>query len=349
MPGPINRRSFVQAGTLASAVGFFSSVSAQDSPSGSSSPNSRLVVGVMGLSRGQSLAESFAAEENVEVRYLCDVDSQRIDSCSAKLSEQYQIKPKGVGDFRKILDDPEVDALVCAAPNHWHAPASILACSAEKHVYVEKPCSHNPWEGETMVKAARKRNRCVQMGSQRRSSPGWIEAIAQLRSGAIGDVYLARAFYSSLRGSIGKGTKAAVPKHLDFELWQGPAPRTDYVSNLVHYNWHWRWQWGNGELGNNGVHTLDLCRWGLEVDYPTKVTSSGGRYCYDDDQETPDTHTVCFEFPGGKAATWHGLSCNRHDSDDFVLFYGKEGAMEVDSAGGFKIFDKSNKLVRESA
>jgi predicted dehydrogenase len=264
------------------------------------------------------------------------------------IEEGTQQRPEGIADFRRILDDPEVDVLVCAAPNHWHAPASILACAAGKHVYVEKPCCHNPREGELMVEAARKHQRAVQMGSQRRSSPGYIEAISQLHAGVIGRVYLARSWYNSLRPSIGKGQPAAVPEHLDYDLWQGPAPRTPYVDNRVHYNWHWFWHWGNGELGNNGVHALDICRWGLQADYPIRVTSSGGRYRYDDDQQTPDTHLAAFEFDGGKAATWEGLSCNKREcATGFVAFYGEEGALELDASGNFTIYDVNDKVVRE--
>ena len=270
--------------------------------------NDRIVVGVMGLSRGRSLAVGFAKQPNVDIKYVCDTDSTRAESCVQLVEGAGGKTPKAIGDFRQILDDKDVDVLVCAAPNHWHAPATIMACNAGKHVYVEKPCSHNPWEGETMVAAARKHNRCVQMGSQRRSGDGLQRAMAELKDGVIGRVYLTRAWYFSVRGSLGTGKQADPPANLDYGLWQGPAPRTPYIDNRVHYNWHWFWQWGNGELGNNGIHTLDLCRWGLGVSYPSRVTSVGGRYAYRDDQETPDTHTVGFEFGHEKMITWHGAS-----------------------------------------
>ncbi len=189
-----------------------------------------------------------------------------------------------------------VDALVIATCNHWHAPAAILACAAGKHVYVEKPCSHNPREGEMMVAAARKHRRLVQMGNQRRSMPAAIEAIAQLRSGVIGRVYYAQSWYLNTRPSIGAGKSAPVPEGLDYDLWQGPVPRRPFKSNYLHYNWHWFWHWGNGELGNNGVHAVDTCRWGLGVDYPVQATSVGGRFCHEDDQETPDTNVATFRF-----------------------------------------------------
>jgi len=300
----------------------------------------------MGLNRGRGLAKSFARQSEVQVRYVCDVDQNRVDACQAELAEAGQETVQGITDFRRILDDQQVDALICAAPNHWHAPATILACQAGKHVYVEKPCSHNPHEGEMMVQAARQYDRAVQLGTQRRSSEGTIQAMQQLHDGAIGQVYLARCWYSNLRGSIGKGKPSPAPDQIDYELWQGPAPRRPYQDNVVHYNWHWRWHWGNGELGNNGVHTIDLCRWGLKVDYPTHVTSSGGRYAYDDDQETPDTHTVCFDFPEQRTITWQGLSCNKH-GDGFVVFYGTDGALTLDANGSYRIFDRGDKLRSE--
>jgi predicted dehydrogenase len=305
-------------------------------------------VGIMGLSRGMALAELFAAVPGVQVVYLCDVDQQRLGHAAQRLVERHpQVpRPQTVADFRTILDDPQIDALVCAAPNHWHGPATLFATMAGKHTYVEKPCCHTPQEGEWMVSAAARAKRLVQMGTQRRSSPGTIEAIAQLQRGTIGRVYLARSWYSNRRPSIGRGHAIPVPTHLDYELWQGPAPRREYVDNLVHYNWHWRWHWGNGELGNNGVHALDLCRWGLQVDFPIAVTSSGGRYAFDDDQETPDTHTVTFEFADRKAISWQGLSCNSYDSA-WVTFYGESGTLDLEADGSFTVLDGTGNKVHE--
>jgi predicted dehydrogenase len=302
----------------------------------------------MGLSRGRSLAVSFAQEKNVVVKYVCDVDSERAQAGAKLVEGAVGTAPEAITDFRRILDDKSVDALINAAPNHWHAPGTILGCDAGKHVYVEKPCSHNPQEGEWMVEAARKHKRAVQMGAQRRSGPGTREAMQRLHEGAIGRVYLAKAWYNSARGSIGTGKEASVPANLDYELWQGPAPRRAYRDNVVHYNWHWFWHWGNGELGNNGVHTLDLCRWGLQVDFPTKVTSSGGRYCFDDDQETPDTHVVAYEFPGQRSITWEGLSCHRHSSG-FITFYGTQGALALESNGTYTIYDEKDQQVERKA
>ncbi len=344
MPASIHRRHFLESSVAGGAALAFSSqvLLAQDSPS------ERVVIGVMGLSRGQALATGFAKLPGVEVKYVCDVDKNRAASGAQSVANIAGKAPQAITDFRRILDDKEVDALACAAPNHWHAPATILACKAGKHVYVEKPCSHNPREGELMVEAARKYNRAVQMGTQRRSSVQTREAIQALHEGVIGRVYCARSYYNNARGPVGVGKPATPPSHLDYELWQGPAPRMPYLDNRIHYNWHWFWHWGNGELGNNGVHALDICRWGLQVDFPIRVTSSGGRYRFDDDQETPDTHLAAFEFAEEKQISWQGLSCNRHETNSgFVTFFGEKGALELSGNGAYKIYDERNQVIKD--
>jgi predicted dehydrogenase len=346
MSQKLTRRNWIaQTAGAAAAVGLTGRTlilnGAEDAPS------RRITVGVMGLSRGLALSKTFGTLPGVTLKYICEVDSERLAQGRSAIEKSINQTPQTVEDFRRILDDREVDVLVCAAPNHWHAPAAILACSAGKHVYVEKPCSHNPREGELLVEAARKHNRAVQMGNQRRTGVGFQQAVSMLKEGAIGKVYLARAWYNAARGTIGRGMPTEVPARLDYDLWQGPAPRREYVSNLIPYNWHWFWHWGNGELGNNGIHTLDLLRWGLGADYPIRVTSSGGRYAFEDDQETPDTHTVSFEFEGGRAATWQCLSCNRHDRGQFIAFYGSGGSMDISDQGAIKVFDEQDKLVKE--
>ncbi len=345
MSQPIDRRQFIEQTSVAGAAAGIALTAA--ATRAADSANEKIVVGVMGCSRGRSLAVSFAKRPNVEVKYVCDVDITRAGSC-AKLVGGAGVKtPEAIADFRDILDDKDVDVLICAAPNHWHAPATILGVSAGKHVYVEKPCSHNPREGELMVEAARKNKRAVQMGSQRRSGPGTQEAMQKLHEGVIGRVYLVRAWYNNSRPTIGTKQPSDPPSHLNYDLWQGPAPRRPYKSNVVHYNWHWHWHWGNGELGNNGVHTLDLCRWGLGVDYPIRATSAGGRYHYKDDQETPDTHTVCFEFEDRKMISWEGKSCNKYGGG-FITFYGDNGTMELDSIGTHRVYDPKGKLINET-
>ncbi len=311
--------------------------------------NDRILVGVMGTGgRGTGLAGLFEGLPNCQVAYVCDVDQKRMENAASIVSKKKNNTPKTVTDFRRILDDKNVDVLVVATCNHWHAPAAILACSAGKNVYVEKPCSHNPREGELLVEAARKNKKSVQMGNQRRSWPRVIEAIQQVRDGVIGRAWFAQAWYLNNRPTIGKGMTAPVPEGLDYDLWQGPAPRRPFRSNYLHYNWHWFWHWGNGELGNNGIHMIDLCRWGLGVDYPSHVTSSGGRYRFEDDQETPDTHIVSFSFPDRKTITWEGLSCTQLPSGKSadVIFVGDKGSLMI-TGTGYTICDPKGKEIRK--
>lgn len=341
---PQRRRGFLaQSAIAAAAIPLLHAVSAR-SEDGDTEP---VVVGVMGMSRGSVLASSFARIPGVIVRYVCDVDAQRLHSAHESFAKTVAYPVKTVDDFRRILDDPETDALIVAAPNHWHAPAGILACAAGKHAYVEKPCCHNPREGELLIQAARRYQRCVQMGNQRRSGEKIREAISLLHSGRIGRVYYSRSWYANSRGSIGTGQPTDVPKHLNYDLWQGPAPRLPYTSNRLHYDWHWNWHFGNGELGNNGIHSIDLSRWGLDVEYPTRVVSSGGRFLYADDQETPDTQIVSFEFPGRRQIVWEGLSCSRDGlyGDGFgTTFHGESGSLRLGS-WGYTIHDEKGAQV----
>jgi predicted dehydrogenase len=315
------------------------------------SPNEKVVIGTMGSnSRGFFLAKMYAQLPNVEVGYVCDVDSRVVDKTIAEIEKITGKKPKGYVDVRKMLENKDMDALVIAAPDHWHAPAALMGAKAGKHVYVEKPCSHNPAEGEILVQAAKKYNKLIQMGSQRRSFPKIQQAIQELRGGVIGEVYFAKGWYANARKPIGVGKKIAVPDYLNFDLWQGPAPRREYKDNLVHYNWHWFWHWGTGEALNNGTHELDVIRWGLGVDFPTKVTSIGGRYAYKDDWETPDTQMITYDFGGNKLAQWEGRSCNGYNSEGFgrgVIFYGSKGTMTVPGGDDYKVYDLDNKLVKD--
>ena len=308
-------------------------------------------VAVMGLGgRGRAHAAQFGKQPGVTVAALCEPDADRLSVAAAEVAKAAGAAPKTETDVRRLLDDRSIDALVIAAPNHWHGPATVLACAAGKHVYVEKPCSHNPAEGELMIAAAREHKRCVQVGTQRRSGPAIREGIELVRGGAIGTPYYARAWYANQRGPIGHAEASDPPKGLDYDLWQGPAPRTPYHANYLHYNWHWFWNWGNGELGNNGPHGIDLARWALGVDYPSRVTSSGGRYAYADDQETPDTHVVSFEFEGGKQLMWEGLSCNRRgiDGEGFgATIHGNDGTLLL-SSGGYTLLDGRGKEVKKN-
>ena len=306
-------------------------------------------VAVMGVnSRGRTLAESFAASTGSRVIAICDVDSRATDQTVATVAERQGHAPIGLTDFRRTLDDPNVDAIVIAAPDHWHTPAAIMALQAGKHVYLEKPCSHNPREGELLVEAEAKYGRVIQMGNQQRSAPESIEVIREIHAGLIGRAYFARAWYASTRGPIGTGREAAVPDWLDYELWQGPAPRTAYRDNVIHYNWHWFWRWGTGEVNNNGTHEIDVCRWALGVEYPTRVTSAGGRYHYDDDWEFYDTQICSFDFDGDKTITWDGRSCNGQLIEGRgrgASIHGEHGTVVMDR-NGYIVYDNDNKEIK---
>jgi predicted dehydrogenase len=315
------------------------------------SPNKKVVLGVMGVnSRGAFLAQKLAAIPDAEIGYICDVDSKAMDKCIAEIEKITGKKPKGITDIRQLLEKKDLDALVIATPDHWHAPATILACQAGKHVYVEKPCSHNPHEGEMAIAAAAKYNKMVQMGSQRRSFSNVQKMVQELHDGIIGRAYFARGWYVNNRKSIGFGKPAPVPSNLNYDLWQGYAPRRPYKDNLIHYNWHWFWNWGTGEALNNGTHEIDVMRWGLGVDFPDRVTSSGGRFAFKDDWETPDTQTILVNFPNNTAITWEGRSCNSFNSEGVgrgVVFYGDKGTINYGGGNGYQVYDYNNKLVKE--
>jgi predicted dehydrogenase len=344
-----DRRKFIRSASLASA-----GIMASGFPSFASykgSPSDKVVMALMGTnSRGMSLAKSLAALPNVEVGFICDPDETVLNRTIADLEKITGKKPKGFKDVRKMLELKELDGMAIAAPDHWHAPGAIMGLQAGKHIYVEKPCSHNPHEGEMLVAAQKKYNKQVQMGNQRRSYSNVIDMIKKLHSGAIGRVYFARGWYTNSRKTIGKGKIVAPPANLDFNLWQGPAPRKSYQDNLVHYNWHWLWHWGTGEALNNGTHMIDLMRWGLQADYPTKVSSGGGRFHFQDDWETPDTQTITYNFPNNTACTWEGRSCNGLDSDGSatgVTFYGDNGSIVYHGGNSYKHFGYDGKMVSE--
>jgi predicted dehydrogenase len=245
----------------------------------------------------------------------------------------------------------DFDAVVIATPDHWHAPATIISVAHGKHVYVEKPCSHNPYEGEMLIRAMKKySNKHIQMGNQRRSFPNLMAVAKEVHNGLLGNAYFGKSWYANNRKSIGYGKKIPVPNTLDFELWQGPAPRKDYMDNLVHYNWHWFWHWGTGESNNNGTHEIDCCRWFLQLDYPTKVTSSGGRYAFKDDWETPDTQVASFEFGNKATITWESRSCNNNPVEGAgrgFIIYGDKGTLVNGGGDDYKIYDLDNKIVRQ--
>jgi predicted dehydrogenase len=261
--------------------------------------NDRVRVAVCGLhGRGKDHISAFSHLSNVEIAAVCDVDENVLQKRIGEVGG----KPQSYVDVRKLLQDKSIDAISIATPNHWHSLMAIWACQAGKDVYVEKPCSHNLWEGRQLVLAADKYQRIVQHGTQIRSSPAIQEAVKGLHEGAIGDVYLARGLCFKWRDMIGRTPQEPVPAGVDYDLWTGPAPLKPFTRNRFHYNWHWFWDTGNGDLGNQGVHQLDVARWGLGVSFPNRISAIGGHFMFDDDQQTPNTLACAFEFdlPDGK-------------------------------------------------
>src|SRR5215469_14235435 len=309
--------------------------------------NDRLNFAVIGLN-GRAYAHLSALKANknaARIAYVCDVDSNILKKfCDATQREMGEA-PAADKDFRHILEKREVDAITIATPDHWHAPMAILGLQAGKHVYVEKPCSHNPAEGVMLVKAQQKYGKLVQMGTQQRSSPHTIEIVDKIHNGLIGRAYFAKAWYSNIRKSIGVGKEASVPAQLDWDLWQGPAPRQAYKDNVQPYNWHWFRVWGTGETLNNGTHEVDVRRWALGVDYPKRITASGGRYAYKDDWQFYDTILTSYEYDD-KMIAWESTSSNGmryFGRGRGSLIEGTEGTVMVDR-DGFEIYDlKGNK------
>jgi predicted dehydrogenase len=314
------------------------------------SANENVRVAVVGVNgRGVVHARNFATMANSEVAYICDVDSAVLHKGVDAAKSQARA-PRAIGDFRRALDDKSVDAVSMATPDHWHAPMTLMALEAGKHVFLEKPSAHNPREDELLMQAARKYDLRVQLGTQRRSAPHFFEALQAIRDGAIGKPYQALTWYANSRQPIGKGKVVPVPSNLDYELWQGPAPRTPYRDNVIHYNWHWFTRWGTGEICNNGTHEMDVARWFLGVDYPTSVTSVGGRYHADDDWEFTDTQDTTYEFEGGKTIIWHGQSCNgvpMYGRGRGTMLLGAGGSMIIDQ-DGYVIADLKNKVVKDA-
>ena len=312
--------------------------------------NERLNVAVAGLnSRGMAHVLAALEVDNMEVTALCDVDSRTFDRYRQLLDQRGQPPATAYADVRRLLDDRDLDVLTCATPDHWHAPMGILAMQAGKDVYLEKPCSHNPAEGEMLVKVAKSTGRTLQIGNQQRSAPTSREAVEDIREGIIGTPYYGKAWYSNTRGPIGAVRPTSVPDWLDWDLWQGPAPRRAYADPFVHYHWHWFWDYGTGEINNNGLHEMDICRWALGVELPTRVTSSGGRFHYDDAWEFYDTQVASFEFPDNKMITWEGRSCSgmlHHDRGRGATIHGTEGSILLDRNAYF-VYDLDRNLVKQ--
>ena len=313
--------------------------------------NERLTMGVIGMSRGRVLAKELAAH-GVKIAYVCDVDQARL-----RRAQKESQADQAVTDLRRILDDKSIDAVAIAAPDHWHASAALLACQAGKHVYVEKPCAHNIREGRLMIDAARRTKRVMQVGSQSRSTKVLQNGIQLLRDGAIGDILVAKAWNSQRRKHIGRLKPSTPPDGFDYDLWVGPAPMRPFQANCHHYTWHWWYDFGTGDAGNDGIHELDIARWGLgDPDHPTRVTGHGSKMFFDDDQQFPDTQYVTFQFPGsGKASDkkllvyehriWSPYVQEGHENGN--VFYGTEGYMIMSKMGGWQLYGPKNELRKQ--
>lgn len=345
-----SRRSFIKKSAIVAAGIPLVGSMACASPSKIIGANDTINVAVTGInSRGGGLLRTIMKLDKVNVVALCDVDTKVLEKRGAQVKEKTGKTPKLVQDFRKLIEDKSIDAVFIATADHTHAPFSILALQAGKHVYCEKPVSQNPHEGFLFVEAQKKYGKLVQIGNQQRSAPTSKQAMMDIAEGIIGEVYEGKAWYANDRKSIGIGKPSAVPDHIDWDLWQGPAPRVPFKDNYVHYNWHWFKHWGTGEIVNNGMHEMDICRWALGAVMPTKVTSQGGRFHFkEDDWEFFDTQVARFEFEGGKSLTWDGRSCNKqrlYNRGRGVVLYGTNGSILLDR-NDYYVYDRNGKEIK---
>ena len=343
-----DRRTFIKlsAGAVAASIFAPRLATARDA-------NEKLIVGLIGCGgRGVHDAKLFKHTDGVELAYVCDVDEGRRHAAATELGVDSQ---RAVGDLRRVLDDRAVDAVIVATPDHWHSPAAILACQAGKHVYVEKPISHNIREGRLLVEASARNKALVQHGTQCRSTSMMIEAVELLRAGKIGTVLAAKCWNVQRRGSIGRGMDGTPPAGLDYDNWVGPATMVPYRSNRVHNRWTWWYHFGTGDMGNDGVHDIDYTRWGLGVDtHPNKVAAIGGKFQFDDDQEFPDTQQVTFEYSGDGAVGHRRMlvyeqrlwsSTYPYNVDSGAEFYGTAGQLFLSRRGKIQVRDGDNRPV----
>jgi len=352
-----DRRDFIKkaaAGTAALSLGGLGVGYSARSYSRIIGANDRLKVAFMGCGRRVPAYYPAVTDKNnnVDLLYICDVMKSQRDKTAEQLEGKLSVKPKLVADIRKVFEGDRVDAVFNATPDHWHAPGTWLAMEAGKHVFLEKPCSHNPYEGELLVKFQEKYGKVIQMGTQQRSAPESIDIINQIHNGAIGEPYKAIAFYSNKRGEVPFPQQAPVPEGLDWDLFQGPAPRQEYKHDTWNYNWHWYgWTWGTAETGNNATHELDIARWALKADLPEHVTVEAAKRHYPDDGWTMyDTMDATFRFPGNKIIKWDGVSRNGYKAYGYgrgTIIYGTDGSVFVDR-NGYKLFDRNGALLSES-
>ena len=339
----MNRRHFI----MSTAV-----MTAGATARGLASPNDTVRMGVVGCGgRGGSHVGAWPSLPNVEIVALCDVDESHLAAKLKSMAGKGLKTPATYVDMRKMLEDKSIDAISIASPNHWHTLQTIWAVQAGKDVYVEKPCSHNVFESQQIVAAARKYDRIVQQGSQSRSSPALQEAVQRMKAGEFGEIYMARGLCYKWRDTILKKPVSAVPAGVDYDLWTGPAPKREFTMNRFHYNWHWFWDTGNGDLGNQGIHEVDIARWGLGVTHPTKVSAIGGKFMFDDDQETPNTISASYEFDvDGKKKMMtfevrHWMSPHEAGIDEGKpgntignQFYGSKGYLVIDNYNKYYSF-----------
>jgi predicted dehydrogenase len=342
----MNRRHFLFSSAAAAAGSAISK--------GLASPNDTIRLAIVGVrGQGRSHIQMYSEMPNVEIAALCDVDESILNDRLKLVESKGKKRPAAFVDARKLLEDKSIDVVSIATPNHWHTLLTIWACQAGKDVYCEKPCSHNIFESQQIVAAAKKYNRIVQHGTNSRSGPGLQEAVQKLREGLIGDVYMSRGLCFKWRDTIGHTPVEPVPEGVHYDLWLGPAPKHAFMRNRFHYNWHWFWDYGNGDFGNQGIHELDICRWGLGVTYPTKVSASGGHFMFDDDQQTPNTAVVTYEFNGHgnkrqlmvfEVRHWitnheAGIGEGRRGGNTVGnIFYGSKGYMAIDGYGKYYTF-----------
>jgi len=301
MSDDLKRRDFLSSGT--GGIAALAAIGALTRPERVLGANNRVRVAICGLhGRGNDHLENYAKIQNVEIAALCDIDASVLSQRLSQMDKMGLPKPATYVDVRKLLEDKSIDAISIATPNHWHSLMAIWACQAGKDVYVEKPCSHNLWEGKQLVRASQRYNRIVQHGTQIRSATAAREMVQKMKDGLIGETYMARGLCYKWRDTIGRAAVQPVPAGVDYDLWTGPAPVHAFTKNRFHYNWHWNWTYGNGDLGNQGVHQVDLARWGMGLGFPNKVSAIGGHFMFDDDQETPNDLNCAFEFdlPDGK-------------------------------------------------
>lgn len=310
--------------------------------------NDRINAAVLGVNgRGKSHIKSLMVQDNVRVTTLCDPDMNLLKERQKSFKETYNQDVALEQDLRRVMDNKDIDVVSIATPNHWHALSAIWACQAGKDVYVEKPGSHNIFEGRKMVEAAHKYDRIVQHGVQLRSSPAINEAINLMRDGYIGRVYMARGLVFRWRGDIGDQGFSPVPAGIDYDLWTGPAPKRPFTRNLVHYNWHWHWDYGNGDVGNQGIHETDLCMWGLDVGLPSKITSMGGKFLWNDCKEVPEVLTSVYHYPEEKKIIQFEVRpwCTNTEEGATVgnIFYGDKGILVVDGYDKYKTYLGQNR------